>query len=180
MKLLAFITDGPRDNVQVFIPSERPVCWSSFSHPRLTARAVLLKGSEVALMHMDKLGIYTLPGGGLMDCETPCSALYREVLEETGYPCTILKDLGRIDEQRRRYHSAQRSYGFLAEVTGAPSKPQMTLQEKKSNTHLEWYSPAKALYLLEHGHQAKDPYWASFIETRERIFLQRALELLQQ
>ncbi|MBC8531841.1 NUDIX hydrolase [Gehongia tenuis] len=178
MKLLAFIADGSEETVQVFTPSELPVHWISPFHPRLTARAVLLKDREVALMHMDKLGIYTLPGGGLMERETPCSALHREVLEETGYPCTILKELGRIDEQRRRYHSAQRSYGFLAEVNGAASKPQMTLQEQKSNTHLEWHSPAEALYLLKYGHQAKNPYWASFIETRERIFLQHALELL--
>ncbi|MEM9476603.1 MAG: NUDIX hydrolase [Pseudomonadota bacterium] len=59
------------------------------------AYAVLLSGRDVLLTHQaEPIPEYQLPGGGIDPGESPLTALYREVLEETGWRIARPRRLG--------------------------------------------------------------------------------------
>ncbi len=59
---------------------------------RLAARAVIILDGKILLIKTNK-GDYKFPGGGLEDGESAIIALKREVLEETGYKVSAVKEL---------------------------------------------------------------------------------------
>lgn len=59
---------------------------------RLAARAVIVIDGKILLIKTNK-GDYKFPGGGLEDGESAIVALKREVLEETGYKVSAVKEL---------------------------------------------------------------------------------------
>lgn len=59
------------------------------------AYAVLLRGSDVLLTHQaEPIPEFQLPGGGIDPGESPLTALYREVMEETGWRIARPRRLG--------------------------------------------------------------------------------------
>ena len=62
---------------------------------RAGAYAVLLRGRDVLLTHQaDPVPEFQLPGGGIDPGESPLVALYREVMEETGWRIAAPRRLG--------------------------------------------------------------------------------------
>lgn len=58
----------------------------SNAEPRHTARAILRNRDGLyAVMHAEKFGFYSLPGGGVEEGESIVDALKRKISEETGY-----------------------------------------------------------------------------------------------
>ena len=70
---------------------------------RQAVRAIVIKDQSILVMHRNKFGqeFYALVGGGIDYGETPETALYREIAEETGLELTnhqlvIVEDAGDI------------------------------------------------------------------------------------
>ena len=88
-----------------------PVAGVQYRH-RPGAYAILTGPMGVLLTHQltETVEEVTLPGGGIDPGESPLPALAREVLEETGYRCRIIRKLGVF----RRF-TFMPDYGFYAE-----------------------------------------------------------------
>lgn len=57
--------------------------------------AILLRGDDILLTHQaEPDDEFQLPGGGIDPGENPLPALYREVMEETGWHCTDARRFG--------------------------------------------------------------------------------------
>lgn len=59
--------------------------------PRVGARGIVKKDNLYLMVYFEKDGFYTLPGGGVEKNESLEEAVIREVKEETGYICKIIK-----------------------------------------------------------------------------------------
>ena len=112
----------------------------SKKEPRITARGILLNhNDQILLMYSEKFNLYSFPGGGVEDKETPQEAVLREIYEETGYKCIILKALGYIEENRGQLDYTQISYYYILCSIGSPDNQQLTADEITNRTIYRWY-----------------------------------------
>jgi ADP-ribose pyrophosphatase YjhB (NUDIX family) len=81
------------------------------------ARAIIIKGDKLLVMHRDKSGAqyFTLVGGRVKDNESMERGLVREVKEETGLNVTSAR-LVYVEEHAPPYNE---QYIYLCEATGA-------------------------------------------------------------
>lgn len=129
VKVIAEITDREGN----------PQTRQSTAKPRITARGFLFrKDGMVALEYLSRLGFYNIPGGGVEPGEALRQTLRREFLEETGYQCSILADLGVVHEIRTYCNSLISSHFFTAKTVGEPKKRDLTSNEKRLNIRLLW------------------------------------------
>ncbi len=135
----------------------------SHAQPRHTARAILKNAEGMyAVMYSQKFDLYSLPGGGVEDGETPQMALCREILEETGCTCDHVQDLGIIRENRFHADYTQISYYYVVTTTGAVWEPVLTESEKQNKTDVQWHSLERVVELITQ----------SVHTTNQRKFLQ--------
>ncbi|MBE6928804.1 MAG: NUDIX domain-containing protein [Clostridia bacterium] len=147
---------------------------------RRAARGVLLNRSgEVALMHMEKIGFYKLPGGGIEGNETPEEAFRREIREETGYPCEVLEYLGTIEEHKNRNNYLQNSYCYIGRTTGRGQHTTLTENEKALGFAPEWFSIDEAIARMEQSCTECAEYGMKFMLMRDTILLRHAKILLK-
>lgn len=131
MKLIKSLTD------KCFIDSDI----ISESKPRRTVRTILKNEEDkIALMYIAKYNIYMFPGGGIEDGEGLEEALRREILEETGCSCRIIKELGYIYENRGALDYTQESFYYVTEKIGEQAEVMLTEDEEENMTSYNWYS----------------------------------------
>jgi 8-oxo-dGTP pyrophosphatase MutT (NUDIX family) len=66
---------------------------------RTAARAVVLRGRNLLMIHSSNVGDYKFPGGGVMGGESHAQALQREVREECGMCLTCVgREMGAVIE----------------------------------------------------------------------------------
>jgi len=58
---------------------------------RNSVRGIIFSQGRLLMIKSRKYGEFKFPGGGIMEAESPFEAMYREILEETGY--TIKPDV---------------------------------------------------------------------------------------
>lgn len=143
---------------------------------RVAARAVLLKDNNVALMHVSKKGYYKLPGGGVDEGESVEQGLRRELLEETGCECEILKPVGVIKEFRDRTPLEHQSNCFLAKTSNVKCDPFFTEKERSEGMTLMWVPLTEAVNLIKNS--TPSSYSGKFIVKRDLIFVEKAKEIL--
>ncbi len=139
--------------------------------PRLRVAAVMLHEGGIVLVRHVKADIayHLLPGGGVEWGETLADALSREVREETGFSCRIVRPLfvnDSIDPGGERHVV---SLTFLAEVTGGeitghPADPRIAAVE---------IIPVEALATLD----LRPPIAAELADAAEGDFLAPAAYL---
>lgn len=142
---------------------------------RKAARAVLLEGKKIALLHVTKQKYHKLPGGGIEKGESIKSALLREVKEETGCRIKIISEIGKIIEHRTRLGFlsgiVQTSYCFLAKVTEV-GEPEFDAGERSAGYRLEWKSIDSAIKLLKK--EKPQDYEGKFIVIRDLKLIETA------
>ncbi len=100
----------------------------SHLNARRGARAILQYNDQFVIIYNKNWNLYTLPGGGINDDESPEAALQREVLEETGFKVKNIKKTVILTEHFR--DSIWEHHFFLCEADGDPQKPQHTKEER--------------------------------------------------
>jgi 8-oxo-dGTP diphosphatase len=116
---------------------------------RLQASGVV----EAAVIHRRASGDWTLPKGKLYQGETPEQGALREVKEETGLRCQLLRSLGSIEYNDRRGRRKIAFYWLMRRLAGR-------FQPGEEVDHLLWL-PFEAASELLHN-------------ERDQIVLQRA------
>lgn len=143
----------------------------SLRPPRKTARAIVINSEGLfAVMHEEKFGLHTLPGGGIETDEDIIEALRREVLEETGCICDIVYPLGRVHENRFHADFTTISYWFIVETKTKNGSPQLTEAELTAGTKLKWCTFDETIHLIrdcEHDTNQK-----KFLQARDMAALE--------
>lgn len=116
-----------------------------------SAGGVLIRDGRVILIKMRNLSgkeVWTFPKGHLEEGETPETAALREVKEETGLECRILRPLhvARYSFPRRGIPVDKRVDWFLMEAEGGNEEP-LTPDEVLDK---RWVSREEAAGLLEY------------------------------
>ncbi len=145
---------------------------------RQAARAVVLDSrGNIALLYVATDNYYKLPGGGVEAGETIEDALHREVMEEAGCPITIQREVGMIEEHRNAWGITQASYCYIATVVGPCTESSFTKQEIENGFELDWVSPGQSLLLIRDS--LPQTYLGKFVQVRDQLFLEQALEVLR-
>lgn len=135
----------------------------SNAKPRMTARAILKNiNNEYAVIHSKEFDLYSFPGGGIEDDENIINALKREITEETGCECSLIKDLGIIKENRAYCNYTQISYYFIVTTNDTMLNPAFTKAEKKHKTTVDWHTLDEVKKLITE----------SIYDTEQKKFLQ--------
>ena len=117
--------------------------------PRYTSRAILFNHiSQFAVMYSPKFKLYSLPGGGIEDGENKEEAVKREILEETGYHCEIVNELGYVYENRAHCNFEQYSYYYIAKTVGSQSQICLDECECESKMEVQWHTLEKVIQLI--------------------------------
>jgi 8-oxo-dGTP diphosphatase len=117
---------------------------------RKSARAILLDVTNVmATQHLTTHSFHKLPGGGIEIGESIESALKREVQEEVGCACEILRPIGVVIEYRDKYRLLHISYCFEARVVGRVGAPALEDAEIEEGQQTLWLQPDVALEKID-------------------------------
>lgn len=147
---------------------------------RLATRTVLLdEAGRVALLKVEKLDYYKVPGGGVDEGEDTATAAKREVREEAGCDCEIVAPLGELVTEIPGWGNRDTSVGYLAKVVGEKGTPQYEDYENERGFGLIWAESLPAAIELLENHAVLDPD-AKLLQGRDLAFLRRAQEYLSQ
>lgn len=98
--------------------------FTGISHERNIVRAILLDENDniclEKIVDNDMFGprdYYETPGGGIKAGETHKTALNRELSEEVGYECEIIKFLGQVDDYYNLIKRFNHNFYYLARRT---------------------------------------------------------------
>lgn len=117
---------------------------------RRAARAVILKGGKILMVHTNK-GDYKFPGGGVKRQEELMDALRREVEEETGY---IVKHIGRkiglitqrnINQFDTNGIFEMTSYYYYCDVEDTPTSQHLDKYEEEQEFTPMWLTIDEAI-----------------------------------
>lgn len=146
---------------------------------RDAARAIIIRGGKLAMVHSLEEGFYKFPGGGVEQGESLVDAAIRETAEEVGLRVIpeSVREYGYITERRHGIYGEEifemDSYYFLADVEEDSVTQHLDGYEAELGYVLEWVEPKtayKANMCISEG-----DYRTKFL-LREAEVLQELLE----
>ncbi len=168
MKLLATIK--PED-----VDADSP----SFEHesfkPRMAARAVVLDGEKVALIHIAEHDYYMLPGGGI-EGDNLLMGLAREILEELGCEIEITGEVGCAEVYFDRWQQKQTDYCYTARKVGEGQAVKPTDFEVEEGHKVVWAPNLKEAIQLV-GKALPQNRDGKLVRARDLIFLESARQM---
>ncbi len=168
MKLLAEISEGTLGI------SEQYEQLGSEYRLRKSARVILLnKEGKMATQYLKTYNYHKLPGGGIDAGESTEEALKREVKEEVGCDCEIVRSIGMTIEYHNKYKLFHISYCYEAEVIGEIGESALEDGEIEEGHETLWLSPVEVLNKMKSDKPGKPEGY--FILKREISFLEEYL-----
>lgn len=148
-------------------------CTHSFT--RNSARSIIIRDKNIAMIHSMKDDHYEFPGGGIETGETPEEAMVRETAEEAGLaviPETI-REYGYVHRKQKSDWDEtecfiQGNYYYLCEAETSAAPQRLDGYEAEEGYTLEWVDPYTAI-----RRNRKSPYHPMVLEREARV-----LELL--
>lgn len=117
--------------------------------PRYKSRAILYDDNNLfAVVYFPEFKLYSLPGGGIEEGESELEAVKREILEETGYHCEIVRELGYVYENRAHCDFTQYSYYYVAKIVGKQEETSLNEDERNSEMQVQWHSIEDAIHFI--------------------------------
>jgi len=142
----------------------------STAEPRIAVDAILFNSNnDIALLHIGKYDTFTIPGGGVDPGEDFITAVKREMLEETGYNCEVICEVGSTLESRIQYDFTQKRHYYIARTIGEKGELRLTDQEIDEEITVYWYPIEEALQLV--SGKVLDEYVLKYIQKRTVIAL---------
>lgn len=146
---------------------------------RNSARSIIIKNKQVAMIHSLKYDYYKFPGGGIENGESPVEAMIRETREEAGL-CIIprtVREYGMVHRIQRSDKDfsecfVQDNYYYLCEAMDNTVSQNLDEYEVKESYRLEYVDPETA---VKKNREVKNsPYNTMMFEREARV-----LELLR-
>lgn len=146
------------------------------AYVRLSARGIIIRDGQVAMVHSLKYDYYKFPGGGIEEYETKEQALVREVAEESGLQVIpeSIREYGlvhRVGKSDLADMFIQDNYYFLCDAQEMIANQRLDDYEANEGFTLEFICPRhgiKTNRCMDHGPKDKN-----MIEREARV-----LELL--
>ena len=147
-------------------------CTHSFV--RNSARSIIIKSKQLAMIHSLKYDYYKFPGGGIENGECPVAAMMRETREEAGLvvkPETI-KEYGYVHRIQRSDKDAtecfiQDNYYYLCQVEDKVVSQCLDFYEAQESYVLEYVDPQIAM--MKNRSVTHSPYNPVMFEREARV-----------
>lgn len=122
-----------------------------------SAGGIVINGDKVLIIKTKSLKgdiVYTFPKGNIGKCEKPEETALREVLEETGYECELIKELKKVQ------YFYKRGKNLI-----------------KKNVY--WYLMKPIKKVKEHDYEVLDVIWCDIDSAKELLSYKSDIELLE-